>query len=131
MTVRGKITTKGLEKYIEAVAEMGKDIDPVVDQALEAGAGVLLDGMKERVPKDTHNLENHLVVGQIRKSFDFHYIYVGLLFPDAETARYGTVQEYGSSKMAAQPYFRPTMDEDASKARTAMRHVLKAAGLKE
>jgi HK97 gp10 family phage protein len=85
--------------------------------------------MKRRVPKDTHNLESHLVIWGPRQDGNFHYILVGLVNADAKTARYGTAQEYGTSSMAAQPYIRPTLDEDKSKAGKAMLEVLKEAGM--
>jgi len=123
-----KLTTKGFEEYLENLAKLGKDIDMITDKALKAGGEVLLKGMRRRVPKDTHNLENHLVIEGPRQDGNYHYILVGLVRPDADTARYGTAQEYGTSSMAAQPYIRPTIDEDKGKAGKAMLEVFKEEG---
>jgi HK97 gp10 family phage protein len=129
MAVRAKITTTGLEETLEALANMGRDVDIMVDQALEAGGGVLLEGMQRRVPKDTRNLEKHLALEGPIQDGNYHYILVGMERGiDAETARYGNSQEYGTSSMAAQPYIRPTIDEDLRKARREMLDVLKKAG---
>jgi HK97 gp10 family phage protein len=123
-----KLTTKGFAEYLENLARAGQDIDAITDQALAAGGEVLLKGMKRRVPKDTGNLENHLVIWGPQQDGNYHYILVGLVNADAKTARYGTAQEYSTSSMAAQPYIRPTIDEDKSQAGKAMLEVFKEAG---
>lgn len=129
MAVRAKITTKGFEETLEALAQMGRNIDPIVDQALGAGGNVLLEGMQRRVPKDTLNLHDHLALEGPIQDGNYHYILVGMARDtDAKTARYGNAQEYGTSSMAAQPYIRPTIDEDMRKARREMIDVLKEAG---
>ena len=129
MAVRAKITTTGLEETLEALANIGRDVDLMVDQALEAGGGVLLQGMQRRVPKDTMNLHDHLALEGPIQDGNIHLIWIGMAKDiDAETARYGNTQEYGSSSMAAQPYIRPTIDEDMRKARKEMIAVLKEAG---
>ena len=128
MTTRLKLETKGFSEYLERVAQAGKDLDTAADQALAAGGEILLAGMQRRVPKDTHNLEGNLEMTEPQRDGNFHVIEVGLSKKaDAETARYGNVQEYGSSSMAAQPYVRPALDEDMGKARVAMRQILKKA----
>jgi HK97 gp10 family phage protein len=123
MATRVKLTTKGFEPFMEQIAKLGKNLDAVVDRALEAGAEVLLDGMQRRVPKDTHNLEEHLKTDGPHQDGNYHYITIGLMGADAETARYGNAQEYGTSSMAAQPYIRPTLDSDKRKAGAAMKKV--------
>jgi HK97 gp10 family phage protein len=129
MAVRYKLVTKGFEEYLEMLAAAGRDIDAIADEALEAGGVVLLDGMKRRVPKDTHNLEDHLVATAPEQDGNYHYIEVGLdKNADADTARYGNVQEFGSSSCEKQPYLRPTIDEDMGKARRAMKNVFVERG---
>jgi HK97 gp10 family phage protein len=128
MATKGRINTKGFEQYLERIARAGSDIDAAAGRALQAGGDVLLAGMKRRVPKDTRNLEEHLVIDGPHQ--DGNYIYIDVGIPsdkrtDAETARYGNAQEYGTSSMPAQPYIRPTMDEERAKARRAMRSSLK------
>jgi HK97 gp10 family phage protein len=130
MAVRAKLSTKGFAEYLERIAEAGGSVDAAADRALEAGGAVLLAGMQARVPKDTRNLENSLVIEGPIADGNFHYILVGLdRNADANTARYGTAQEYGTPRMAAQPYVRPTMDADKGKASKAMRDSLKKDGI--
>ena len=129
MAVKTRIMTKGFEEYLEALAKAGQNIDAIADEALLAGGEVLLAGMERRVPKDTHNLEQHLaLVGPVQDG-NFHYVEVGIPpTADANTARYGNVQEYGSANTPAQSYIRPSLDHDMSKARAEMKKVFVEKG---
>lgn len=120
MATRIKVDTKGLTQLIEQLALAGQDVDAAIERALTAGGEVAKAGMIERVPKDTHNLEKHIDVTPVKRDGNFSYVEVGVLSPDADTARYGNAQEYGTSSMPATPYLRPTMIEDAGKIRKAM-----------
>jgi len=127
-----KLETKGFAEYLEALAKAGRDIDAISAEALAAGGEILLAGMERRVPKDTHNLEQHLSVDGPHQDGNFHYVQVGLdKSADAETARYGNAQEYGTSSMAAQPYIRPTLDTDMRQARAMMRSIFVKYGIVE
>jgi HK97 gp10 family phage protein len=128
MPIKTRLTTKGLEEYLDALARAGADIDAAADEALQAGGVVLVAGMKERVAKDTHNLEEHIVASEPAAEGNVHFIEIGLLGANAETARYGNVQEFGSRHTHAHPYVRPTMDGDMGKARAEMRRVLRERG---
>lgn len=126
MTVRVKFSTKGFDEWLERVAQAGKSVDVVTDRALAAGGQVILDGMLRRVPRDTENLAHSLSVDGPKAEGNYHYIMVGLnRGTDADTVRYGVVQEYSSADTPAQPYIRPALDEDLRKARTAMVNVFK------
>lgn len=123
--MRAKLETKGFEEFLERITQMGKGVDQAAAKALEVGGDVLLAGMKRRVPKDTHNLEEHLVRSEPNQDGNFIYIEVGLAKDsDQRTVVYGTAQEYGTSSMAAQPYIRPTLDSDMGKTRVEMKKVL-------
>jgi len=130
MPIKTRLTTKGFEEYLEEIARAGHDIDVITDHALQAGGQVLVEGMKERVAVDTHNLQNHIACSEPQQEGNLHFVEVGLLKDtDAETARYGNVQEFGSTKMPAHPYIRPTLDSDMGKARKEMRQVYKDEGI--
>ncbi len=74
-------------------------------------------------------MHDNLAVDGPYQDANYHYVMVGLSSSaDADTARYGNAQEYGSSSMAAHPYVRPTLDSDFGKARSAMRDVFKEQG---
>jgi HK97 gp10 family phage protein len=129
VTVRAKLTTQGFSEYLEKLAQAGKDVDQAAAAALEAGGDVLLEGMQRRVPKDTHNLEHHLERTEPEQDGNYVFVLVGLSKDaDADTARYGNAQEYGTSSMTAQPYIRPTLDSDMGAARKTMKKVLEENG---
>jgi HK97 gp10 family phage protein len=121
MAFKARLTTQGFDDFLEQIVASGKDVDQAADQALAAGGRVLLEGMQRRVPRDTGNLMDTLKIRGPLRDGNYHFVEVGLVGADAETARYGTAQEYGTSNMAAQPYIRPAMNEDIRKARLAMR----------
>ena len=126
MATRVKFDTKPIINYLEDLVKNGKNIDLVVPKALKAGGGVLLEGMKKRVRKDTRNLEKHLEIDGPHQDGNYHVVKVGLSQKaDAETARYANAQEYGTSSMPAQSYIRATEDHDLGKARKAMLAVIK------
>jgi HK97 gp10 family phage protein len=126
MATRVKFDTKPIINYLEDLVKNGKNIDLVVPKALKAGGGVLLEGMKKRVRKDTRNLEKHLEIDGPHQDGNYHFVKVGLSQKaDAETPRYANAQEYGTSSMPAQSYIRATEDHDLGKARKAMLAVIK------
>jgi HK97 gp10 family phage protein len=118
---RAYVDFSALEEYMLQLNELGADLDAAAPEILQAGAEVALAGMQRRVPKDTHNLEEHLVQGPAQQDGNVHFMEVGLVEADADTARYGTVQEYGSASVEAQSYIRATIAEDKGKIRSAMR----------
>ena len=130
MSTLAKFETRGFAEYLEAIAKAGRDVDAAAAEGLAAGGEILLAGMQRRVPRDTGNLAKSLSVDGPHQDGNYHYILVGLgKGADADTARYGNAQEYGTSSMAAHPYIRPTINSDMSKARKAMREVFKAMGV--
>ncbi len=130
MPVRFKVETKGLEDYMEQLQRLGGDIDAAADEALDAGGAVLVEGMRRRAPKDTHNLERHIAHTDAQQDGNFHFILVGVLNADAETARYATAQEFGwadkKGTKAAKSYLRNTIDEDMKLARKRMKETFQA-----
>lgn len=125
MPVRYKLETKGFSEYLERLHEAGEDIDRIADQSLEAGGDILLQGMDQRVPKDTGNLQAHLVRSESVQDGNFHTVTVGLgKDTPAKTLRYGGAQEYGwGPDHPAQPYIRPAIDEDMKRAKDTMRSI--------
>jgi HK97 gp10 family phage protein len=122
---RFSLELSGFDEFLEKLKELGQDVDKAAARALEAGAAVAVAGMQSRVAIDTGNLKEHLGAGKVVLDGNRSTIEVGLVKPDAKTARYAMVQEYGSANVRAHPYIRPTLAEDKSKIRAAMRAELK------
>jgi HK97 gp10 family phage protein len=115
---------KKLQEMMETLATMETDINAVAGEMLDAGADVVLAGMKRRVPKRTGKLHDSLKKGEVQRDGNVSFIEIGLIDAPAEVVRYGTVQEFGSSSVSAQSYLRATMKEDKSKSTKAMKAVL-------
>jgi hypothetical protein len=136
MTTRATLTLDGFDAYLETLAKAGQDIDRVAEQCLAAGSDVLVGGMQKRAPYG-------LIKQAIRKTVimadgNKRYLYLGVLRgTDAETARIAAVWEFGGRTtpspknprrkprpgIKARPYIRPTLRNDAKKARAAMEDV--------
>jgi hypothetical protein len=132
MAFKTKLDTRGLAEYLEHIVKAGQDIDALCDQALVAGGTVMQSGMKQRVPKDTHHLENSIEMSEPRRDGPVHIIEIGLLHADSNTTRYGMAQEYGwadrTGGKAGQSYIRTTAKLDRKKALDAMKRALSSTG---
>ena len=124
MTDRFNIDMQGIDAYLKKLTDASENVDESAINAVLAGGEVAKDGMQMRVAKDTHNLEKHIVVGEVKRDGNFTSVDVGVLHADEETSRYGNAQEYGTSSMPAQPYIRPTQKEDAGKIKKTMKESL-------
>lgn len=132
MAFKTRLDTRGLGDYLEDIVKAGQDINAACDEALVAGGTVMLEGMQQRVPKDTHNLEHNLVMSDPVRNGTTHFISIGLLHADDDTMRYGLAQEYGwadrTGGKAGTSYIRATAIADRKKALEAMKRVLSQHG---
>lgn len=128
MVTQSKIETKGFDEYLEKIARAGTNIDDSADKALMAGASVIQNEMLVNVPIFTGNLAEHIAIKGPKQDGNLHSVEVGVIhdinFTNAETARYGNAQEYGSAKNAAHPFIRPGMDHGKHGATKAMKESL-------
>lgn len=129
MATTGKLSLDGLRPYLEDLARAGQNVDAAAKTALEAGGEVIAREMVQRVPKDTHHLEETIAVDGPYQSGNFVYVQVGVITGDKETAIYGNVQEFGSSSVEAQPYVRPSFQAKKAAAMRAMKQSLQSAGV--
>jgi HK97 gp10 family phage protein len=106
-----------MARELELQAE---ELDKNLKVAIKEGAKVAQQGMKRRVPKDTHNLEKNIHIDTAKIESGSITIEVGLMRKgtykvDDDTARYGNVLEYGTADQQARSYIRATMLEDQDK----------------
>ena len=128
MTTKGSLNLNGLSGYLEDLARAGKDVDEAAKRALTAGSEPILNEMVRLVPKDTHNLEQHLTTDGPNQDGNFISVDIGIINADKDTAIYGNVQEYGSASNAAQPYIRPALKGKKAAAMRAMKASLENEG---
>ncbi len=125
---KSTLTTRGFEEYLERIARAGDDVDAVADEALMAGAEILLDGMNKRAPVETGNLVSKLkIIGPVNNG-NYHSVKIGLFDVNREKEMYFFYQELGSAKRPAHPFIRPTFKEDSKRARAKMLEIFKQRG---
>jgi hypothetical protein len=133
---RVTLTLEGFDEYLDELQKAGQDIDLVAEQCLDAGSNVLVAGMQARAPYGVikQAIRKTVVMADGNK----RYLYLGVLRgTDAETARIAAVWEFGGRSspspknpkrhprpgIHAKPYIRPTLRNDAKKARAAMEKI--------
>jgi HK97 gp10 family phage protein len=119
---------KGFDEYLEALVKSGEDVDAAAQEALAAGAPILLEGMRKRAPELTGELIDHLTISGPHQVNNDHFVYVGLTKTkevSKELAIYATVQEFGSAHTPAHPYIRPAIASEGRRAMAAIVEVFK------
>ena len=133
MVTQAKFTYKGLSEWMELLAEAADDVDGAVHEVIFEAATEVEQDMKSLVPIDTGNLHDHIQIDGPHQEGNFIYADVGVIhdagFTDKDTAIYGNVMEYGSTRVAAQPYIRPAIQKNKSILRRSMQKVLKRYGV--
>jgi HK97 gp10 family phage protein len=117
------ITTRfginGGPETARALRELGRNssAEKVLRQALGAGASEVLASAREHVPVDTGALKKSLSIGYQRSPGQYQArVAVGHRGP---RGRISHLLEFGTRKMAAQPYMRPALADSSE-------HALKA-----
>ena len=130
MPLKSKWSSKGIEEYLEKVANAGANIDEAASKAVDAGGEVILEGMERRAPELTGNLKRQIRKIGPDKDGNFHFVKVGVfnVKRNKAGASYLFYQEMGSVHNAPHPYIRPAFDEDKGKARKAELESLKESG---
>lgn len=134
------VQIKGLRELGERMRSLSADMaGKVARQATAAGAGVTRKNIRARAPKDTGNLQAAIVMKRVRETnLTEEYIVAprkgkrrdvtaakkgeGKLGKDAY---YAHMVEFGTVKMAAQPFIRPGFDESVQPATEAIAKRLK------
>ena len=110
-----KITVTGGAETARALRELGpaSAATKVLRQALGAGASEVLAAARENVPVDTGALKRSLGIGYKASGQYQAHVVVGHRGP---RARISHLLEFGTRKMAAQPYMRPARDASSDHA---------------
>ena len=131
--MKATLKTEGFEAYLEKLVRAGEDINLVAEEGLDAGADVFVSGMQRRAPFD--RIRRRIRKSRMGRDGNKRYVYVGVLrgTPE-EDARIANVWEFGGRTspspknprrkprpgIRARPYIRPSLRQDAGKARMKM-----------
>lgn len=111
---------EGMSELLNSVSQLGLAIDEqLTNKAVTAGAVYLRDKVKETVPVRTGNLKANIIHSTAKNG----KVDVG---PDQQgDAFYGHMLEYGTSKMAAQPFMQPSLERNKSQIEKEMADVIR------
>lgn len=118
--MRAKLDVSGLQDYANKLVKAGADIDAAADQALTDAAQILYASILPRIPVDTGNLRDHLVINGPIRSDNRHYVYVEIDLQDREQMLYAVYQEFGTARHPARSYIRTGVQSAKSRASKAM-----------
>jgi HK97 gp10 family phage protein len=114
------LNLQGMSQLIRQIEDMGKRVDSQLkEKALVEGAELLKDKSKENVKVRTGKLRDNIIISDVEND----EINVG---PDQQgTAFYGHFLEFGTSKMAAQPFLGPAYESNKEVVQEKMAEVIK------
>lgn len=113
------VIVTGEREILARLDAIGKELAGSIKmKALQVGAEVLKAGMERRAPRRKGRLAGSIVI-EIEDD-------IAKIGP-SKKAFYGRFQEYGTSRHPAQPFARPTLDEDGGAAVEAVKDELAKA----
>lgn len=122
-----KTYIEGLAEVQELMSEMGEAASEVLDKAAKEGSEIVFKAAKQKVPVDTGKLKESLVLKKSKvKNPEIQCNYY---VSKKSGAEHFAPVELGTSKMKAQPFLRPAIDENMKGIQNAINNeVLKAIG---
>jgi len=106
---------EGISQLQNAFEKKRQEIEKIIMEGVGKGADTVKASAKSKAPKDEHNLENAIDRDEVWNKNGKISAHVGIkvegLFNEAD-GRYAKMQEFGTSKMQANPYLRPALNEN-------------------
>ncbi len=134
---RGSWQLQGLEDYLEAIQKVGRDADRAAAECVDEAGNILKPAIEADAPVLQHN-DPRRIKGQLRSTVfrtgvqqegDVFSVVVGVDQDDA--IPYEKFVEFGTARMAAQPYFRPAVDQNRARIKARWRAILQRWGVVE
>lgn len=122
-----KTHIEGLDEAKKLMQELGEAAADVLDQAAKSGAELVLAEAKKKAPVDTGTLRDSLLIkkSKLKNAHIKSQYYV----TKKSGVDYFAPVELGTSKMKAQPFLRPAVDENTrTVAKKINEEILKAIG---
>lgn len=115
-----RVEIEGWEELEAKLKALGEKINAqeVMEEALMAGGVIVQEAITFFAPVDTGQLGGSIEIS--KKGREKHSIRIG----PTGAGFYGRFQEYGTSKMAAQPFMRPAFDATAAAAQLAINEAI-------
>jgi len=100
MPTKVTLTLDGFDQYLEDLVKAGEDIDQVADEALAAGADVLVEGMRRRASW-SRRIPPFINRSRVMRDGNKHFVYIGVLHGSPlPIARMAATYEFGGRKVA-------------------------------
>jgi HK97 gp10 family phage protein len=122
------IELEGMDGLIEKLQTMDTKADLIINDALNAGAKIILDGVIPKIPRSNLTKEHaadHIEISKVKKQDGVPYVLVGPNKGDTSKFFYLKFLEWGTVKMAARAPFGRTIAEEKDNVRNAMVKTLK------
>jgi len=106
---------EGIENIQRAIEQKKVEIKKSFEKELNAGADKIVASAKSKAPKLSGNLKAAIGKNEFWDRGGKYSIYAGIQVNEVFTRAdgwYARMQEYGTSKMKAQPYLRPAFDSE-------------------
>ena len=132
------VRVEGLRELGERMKGLSEDVNKrIARAATAAGAVVIRNAAQKNAPVDTGNLQKNIIVKRLPKGESTltseHIVTIrkGRLTKKQKEkglgdAWYGVLVEYGTAKMAAQPFMRPAFDQNKEAAVNAIKDRIKS-----
>lgn len=106
--MKAKFDVKGLDAWLEDLARAGQDVDQVVVDILTDAAPIAMSELETNLRKTsetwTGETASSIASSNVQRDGNYHFIELTAGGKDAPGAIY---KEYGSTRQAAEPFFRP------------------------
>jgi HK97 gp10 family phage protein len=122
------IELEGMDGLIEKLQTMDTKADLIINDALNAGAKIILNGVIPKIPRSNLTKEHaadHIQISKVKKQDGVPYVLVGPNKGDTSKFFYLKFLEWGTVKMAARAPFGRTIAEEKDNVRNAMVKTLK------
>ncbi len=107
--MKGSLSFKGLDAWMEQLAEAGQNVDEAVTDLLETTQPFieeeLVSNLKKTSEEYTGETASTIQVSGVQREGNFIFVEASVGGSDAPQATY---KEYGNTRQAAEPFVRPT-----------------------
>ncbi|WP_330391310.1 HK97-gp10 family putative phage morphogenesis protein [Peptoclostridium litorale] len=116
-----EIKLEGMDELLNRLEQLGKKGAQIENNALKKAGEIVKESIESRAPKRTGKLKESIKVSKIKTKEGQKIVEVG---PDGD-GFYGKFLEFGTTKMAAQPFMGPGFEAVKDEAAEAIKEEIK------